>query len=146
LKDPKNNNNSNTPNTDIKTEPVIKNLLSRIPKNVADSFSEEQLTHLMTAIGSRSWGKHTIDKRGTFKIPLYKWRFYYVVLLGKNHRELSRKEKHVSLMTSATFSTLFLLFCATFGLLILYLIKSALGIDLISGFSFGIWGWFKGLW
>jgi hypothetical protein len=117
-----------------------------MPINIADSFSEEQLTHLMTAIGSRSWGKHAVDKRGTFKIPLYKWRFYYVVLFGKNYRELSRKEKHVSLITSAIFSTLFLLFCATLGLLIIYLIKSALGIDLISGYSFGIWTWFKGLW
>jgi len=28
------------------------------------------------------------------------------------------------------------------GVLILYLVKSALGIDLIPGFSFGVWGWF----
>jgi len=29
------------------------------------------------------------------------------------------------------------------GVLILYLVKSALGIDLIPGFSFGVWGWFQ---
>jgi len=145
LKEPNKNNDSNTFNTNIKTEPVIKNLLSRIPKDIADSFSEEQLTYLMTAIGSRSWGKHTVDKRGTFKIPFYKWRFYYVLLLGRNHRELSRREKSLSLITSAIFSTIFLMFSATLGLLVLYLMKSALGIDLLPGFSFGIWHWFKGL-
>jgi hypothetical protein len=26
---------------------------------------------------------------------------------------------------------------------VLYLVKSALGIDLIPGFSFGVWGWFQ---
>ena len=29
------------------------------------------------------------------------------------------------------------------GVLILYLVKSALGIDLIPGFLFGVWGWFQ---
>jgi hypothetical protein len=32
---------------------------------------------------------------------------------------------------------------AAVGILVLYLIKSALGIDLIPGFSFGVWGWFQ---
>jgi hypothetical protein len=31
------------------------------------------------------------------------------------------------------------------GLLLLYLVKSALGIDLFDGYSFGIWHWFKSL-
>lgn len=130
----------------IKNNPVIKNLLARMPQSIADSFNDEQLTNLMTAIGSRSWGSHAVDKRGTFKIPLYKWRFYYVLLLGRNYRELSRKEKQFSLINVAIFSTLFLIFSASVGLLVLYLIKSALGIDLFSGFSLGIWHWFKGLW
>ena len=117
-----------------------------MPKDIAESFNDEQLTHLMTAVGSRSWGEHAIDKRGTFKIPFYKWRFYYVLLVGRNHRELSRKEKRLSIVTAAIFSTVFLMFSAAIGILVLYLIKSALGIDLIPGFSFGVWSWFKSLW
>lgn len=35
------------------------------------------------------------------------------------------------------------LFSVLTGLLLLYLLKSALGIDLVPGFSLGIWGWFK---
>ena len=36
------------------------------------------------------------------------------------------------------------MFSTLLGLLILYLVKSALGIDLVPGFSLGTWGWFKG--
>jgi len=146
LKTSLDNTQSNAPKQSVKNDPVIKNLLSRMPKKVAESFDDEQLTNLMTAIGSRSWGNHAVDKRGTFKIPFYRWRFYYVLLIGRNHRELTRHEKRFSLVTSAIFSSIFLMFCAALGLLVLYLIKSALGIDLLPGFSFGIWTWFKGLW
>lgn len=131
------------PNQKIAEQPAIKKLLSRMPENVANSFTDEQLTHLLTAVGSRSWGKHKIDLRGTFKLPFYQWRFYYVLLAGKNHRELSRQEKRMSIIIAAIVSSLFLIFCTGLGLLILYLIKSALGIDLFPNFSLGIWGWFK---
>jgi hypothetical protein len=69
-----------------------------------------------------------------------------VLLLGKNHRGLSRKEKQLSLLTSTLVLSVFLVLCALGGLLLLYLIKSAMGIDLFSGFSLGIWTWFKGVW
>lgn len=146
MKTSSDNTQSTTSNRSVKNDPVIKNLLSRMPKKVAESFDDEQLTNLMTAIGSRSWGNHAVDKRGTFKIPFYRWRFYYVMLIGRNHRELTRQEKRLSLVTSAILSSIFLMFCSALGLLVLYLIKSALGIDLLPGFSFGIWTWFKGLW
>ena len=116
-----------------------------MPEDIADSFTDEQLTYLLTAIGSRGWGKHKIDCRGTFRFPFYQWRFYYVLLAGKNHRELSRQEKNMSIIVTTIISTLFLIFSISLGLLILYLIKSALGIDLLPHFSLGIWGWFKGV-
>jgi hypothetical protein len=127
----------------ISNQPAIIKLLSRMPEEVAASFTDEQLTHLLTAVGSRGWGKHKVDFRGTFKLPFYQWRYYYVLLAGKNYRELSRQEKRMSLVITAVASSLFLTFSAVLGLLVLYLIKSALGIDLFPGFSLGIWGWFK---
>lgn len=130
----------------IKDEQAIINLLSKMPKPVADSFNEEQLTHLFTIVSARSWAEHSVDLRGTFKIPFYSWRFYYVFLLGKNHRDLSRQEAGMSLFTKAILITVLLIFCTMLGLLILYLIKSALGINILPNYSFGIWGWFKGLW
>jgi hypothetical protein len=114
-----------------------------MPEEVAASFTDEQLTHLLTAVGSRGWGKHKVDFRGTFKLPFYQWRYYYVLLAGKNYRELSRQEKRMSLVITAVASSLFLTFSAVLGLLVLYLIKSALGIDIFPEFSLGIWGWFK---
>ena len=127
----------------IQNDPAIQTLLSRMPSNVAASFSNEQLMHIKTAIGARRWGKHQVDFRGTFKVPLMPWRYYYVFLLGKNYRHLSPKEKRIALLTATVFTTVFLGFCILIGMLTLYLVKSALGIDIFPGFSLGIWGWFK---
>lgn len=129
----------------IKDEMAMKKLLSRMPKHVSDSFNEDQLLYLKIALGARNWGHHKVDIRGTFPIPFVSRRIYYVFLLGKNHRELSRGEKAMSAFTLSLFLSLFLLFCIASGLLILYLLKSALGVDLIPGVSFGVWSWFKGL-
>ena len=72
-------------------------------------------------------------------------KFYYVLLLGKNHRDLTRSEKAISALTMSLFSSMFVILSTLLGLLVLYLIKSALGIDIIEGFSFGVWTWFKGV-
>jgi hypothetical protein len=127
----------------IKDEPSIRKLLSRIPDDVAKSFSDEQLLHLKVALGSRKWGKHKIDFRGTFIVPFISHKFYYVILLGKNYRDLTRSEKTISALTMSLFFSIFVIFSTLLGLFILYLVKSALGIDIIDGFSFGVWTWFK---
>jgi hypothetical protein len=127
----------------ISNQPAIKKLLSRMPDDVANSFTDDQLTHLLTVVGSRSWGKHKVDIRGTFKLPFYQWRYYYVILAGRNYRELNRQEKRLSFLITTLLSSLFLICSAVLGLLMLYLIKSALGINLFPGFSLGIWSWFK---
>jgi hypothetical protein len=66
--------------------------------------------------------------------------------MGRNHRNLTRKEQVISALTVAGFITLFVIFSILFGLLALYLLKSALGINLFENFSLGIWTWFKLLW
>lgn len=133
-------------NANIKDEIAIKNLLSRMPSEVATSFTDRQLMHLKLAMGSRDWGKHKVDFRGTFPLPFVRSRIYYVFLMGRNFRELSRKEQVASAFTIAMFITLFITFSVLMGILVLYLIKSALGINIFKDFSFGIWDWFKGLW
>ncbi|NVK56579.1 MAG: 3-phosphoshikimate 1-carboxyvinyltransferase [Alteromonadaceae bacterium] len=130
----------------VKDEAAIKNLLSRMPTSVATSFNEEQLIHLKLALAARKWGKHKVDIRGTFPVPFMRSRIYYVFLMGRNFRELSRREQVVSAFSVAVFITLFITFSVLMGLLVLYLIKSALGINIFKDFSFGIWDWFKGLW
>jgi hypothetical protein len=130
----------------IRSEPAIQNLLGRMPSKVSETFSDEQLLSLKVAIGSRSWGKHKIDFRGTFPIPFVSAKIYFVFLMGRNYRNITRREQLISAFTLALFVTLLIIFSVLMGILVLYLLKSALGIDLIDGFSFGIWDWFKGLW
>ncbi len=131
--------------TSVRQDPVIKRLLGKLPDDIADSYSEQQLQGLRVALGDRTWGKHFIDKRGTFAITFVRWRFYYVFLLGKNRRAYTRREKHASLLMFMGLILLFLCISVLLGLLALYLLKSALGIDLLEGTSLGVWDWFKGL-
>ena len=126
---------------DIKTDPVISRLLERMPDKVAKSFSEEQLAYLRNAIGAREWGRHKVDLRGTIKF--FKWRYYYVVLAGRNRRSLSDKELRVAALVNAALIAGFVTFSILLGIVALYLIKSALGINLIDGWSLGLWDWFK---
>ena len=118
-------------------------LLARMPANVADSFTDQQLLHLKTAIGSRNWGRHSVDLRGTLTFPFIRWRYYYVFLLGRNRRSLSDRERQLSLLMTACILLGVILVSIAMGLLALYLLKSAAGIDLFPGFSLGIWDWFK---
>ncbi|OJF67702.1 3-phosphoshikimate 1-carboxyvinyltransferase [Alteromonas sp. V450] len=128
---------------DIHQDPVITRLLEKMPKKVASSFNEEQLSHLRNAIGAREWGKHKLDVRGTVKF--LKWRYYYVILAGRNRRSLSEKEVKVARVLTASIVATFITFAVLLGLIVIYLIKSALGINLIDGWSLGLWTWFKEL-
>ncbi|WP_415890382.1 3-phosphoshikimate 1-carboxyvinyltransferase [Neptuniibacter sp. SY11_33] len=117
-------------------------LMKRLPDDLQDSFSQEQIDALKVAFGARKWGKHPVDIRGT--VNIWTWRYYFVFLMGRNQRSLSRRERQISLMMKTFFLFVFLMFSTVMGLLVIYLLKSAAGIDLFPGFSLGIWGWFKG--
>ena len=122
---------------------TLQSLLAKMPMDVQNSFTEKQLSHMRLALGARTWGAHKVDLRSTFKF--FRYRYYYVFVAGRNRRELSRKEKRAGMLIQSSLITGFVLFSACFGILVLYLAKSALGIDLIPGFSFGVWDWFKSL-
>ncbi|MEP2653153.1 MAG: hypothetical protein ABJH06_14300 [Paraglaciecola sp.] len=133
-------------NNDVKQEPSMQQFLSKMPLNIVDSFSDKQLLYLKVALGSRKWIKHKVDVRGTFFIPFFSNRIYYVFLMGRNYRELSRNEKAISSLSLLIFTTMLVFVSIVLGLLALYLVKSALGINLFQNFSLGIWDWFKELW
>lgn len=118
-----------------------KGLRERLPTELRDSFSQEQLSALKIAFGARKWGSHKVDVRTTFKF--WQYRYYFILLLGRNRREMSRREKQTAQLIQAAFIAGFLLFSTLLGILVLYLIKSALGIDIFPGYSFGVWSWFK---
>lgn len=124
-------------------DPFIAGLKERLPEELRESFTEEQLEALKLAFGTRSWGKHSVDLRGTVKF--WHRRYYFVFLSGRNYRQLSRLEQELSLLGKATVLAAILLACGLVGLVLLYLLKSALGIDIFPDYSFGVWTWFKGL-
>ena len=125
----------------IQADPVITKLLDKVPADMRGSFSEEQLLALKLALGGRTWGAHAVDARWTLK--WWRWQYYFVFLAGRNRRVLTDREHAIQRMAMATTLAVFLTFCGLLGILILYLVKSAMGIDLIPGFSFGVWDWFK---
>lgn len=127
--------------SELRSDPAVKSLLERMPKSIQNSFTEEQLSHLKIAIGARQWGNHVIDYRGVIKI--FRYRYYYVLLAGRNRRELSAKEQKIASVAQAIFFIVIFSLITVLTFLSLYLIKSALGIDIFEGFSFGIWDWFK---
>jgi len=126
----------------LKNEVGLRKLLDRMPREVQDSFTEEQLVNIKIAVGARTWGSHAIDLRSTIKF--FRYRYYYVFVAGRNRRELSARERRLGLLIQAVALGMFLTFSALLGVLVLYLLKSAAGIDIFPGFSFGIWSWFKG--
>ena len=125
----------------IQSDPVITKLLDKVPANMRGSFSDAQLLALKIALGGRTGGAHALDLRFTLK--WWRWQYYFVLLAGRNRRTLTEREKRIQRLALALVVAVFLLFSTAVGILVLYLVKSALGIDLIPGFSFGVWGWFQ---
>lgn len=133
---------STAPSDDIRQDPAIQKLLERMPAELQQSFTEAQLSYLRVALGARQWGKHKVDLRGT--LGLGSWRYYYVLVAGRNKRSEHRSHK-AGLFMQAVLLSVLLVMSTMLGLLLLYLLKSALGIDLFADFSLGIWSWFKEL-
>ena len=119
----------------------MQELLRRMPDEVARSFSVRQLQGLKSAISARQLGRHPVDIRGS--VPVIRHRYYFAVLAGRNRREMTAEEKAIDNMFAVIVLLAFLCFCMACGLVTLYLIKSALGIDVFDSFSFGLWGCVK---
>jgi hypothetical protein len=128
-------------NHSIQTDPVITKLLDKVPSEMRGSFTDAQLVALKVALGGRTWGAHAVDARWTLK--WWRWQYYFVFLAGRNRRVLTDREQTIQRLAMATVLAVVLTVGTVLGVLILYLVKSALGIDLIPGFSFGVWGWFQ---
>ncbi|WP_442802082.1 MULTISPECIES: hypothetical protein [unclassified Shewanella] len=129
----------------IRQDPIIEKLLKKLPTDIADSYTDKQLQGFRVALGDRTWAKHFVDNRGTFAFPFIRLRFFYVFLLGKNKRAYTRREKHASMLMFVGLVLSFIAISMLLGLFTLYILKSALGIDLMEGTSLGIWDWFKDL-
>lgn len=126
----------------IRTDPFIKRILGRMSSENRDSFTEDQLISLKSVLSGQKWEKHPLDIRGVLRF--WRWSYYYVFIAGKETRALSRRQEQVTRTAYAFFIFGFFVFSTLLGLVTLYLIKSALGINIMSGESLGFWGWLKG--
>jgi len=131
------------PTRSIRKDPDIMSLLSRLPQETASLLTDTQLSHLKVAIGSGQYRKHKVDLRGTLPVPFFTYRIYFVLLMGRNIRSLSRQEKSIAVTSMLLLTVIFLVFSTTLGLVIIYVLKSALGINLFEGYSLGLWDWLK---
>jgi hypothetical protein len=121
----------------------VNQLLNSMDKSVAESFTYKQRKALQKSISTQAWRNHNIDFRPTLALPFLPWSFYIVFLVGINRRGLSPTERFIAF-------TMFLLAIFIVGLviigcvfLLIYLLKSWLGIDLFPNESLGIWDIFK---
>ena len=92
----------------IRNDPDVMNLLCRLPDETALSLTDKQLRHIKVAVGNGGYRKHKIDYRGTIPIPFYPSRVYFVLLMGRNIRVVTRNEKSMALMTILLLTILFL--------------------------------------
>lgn len=83
---------------------------------------------------------HRVDIRKSF--PFLRKRYYLVFLLGRDMRRYARKESTLFRVLMTGLVTFGILFCIASLLLGLYMIKSALGIDLFEHFHLGLWDWY----
>lgn len=119
---------------DIREDPFIKGLLDRIPEKVSVTFSDEQLSHIKVACGAQRGQRHPVDIRGKLNLKL--WRSYYVFLMGRDRRHISRKEKRMGNGAKFFFWCAFLFFSIVLGWMVLFLarflVHAGFGIDFIA--------------
>ena len=122
----------------IALSPAALALLSRLPKHVRSTLSAVQIEAIICAVhGDRT--RHMVDLR--LSVPVLSRRYYVTFLLGRERRTWQRLLQEGQLdarLISALFAliSVTLLGLAVMGaILAMYLVKSALGIDLFTGAS-----------
>lgn len=119
-------------------DPFTNNVINSIPVNMRETFSDEQLDALQQALAKvHSRSRHLLDVR--VQISLYWTRYYIVFLLGRdmrshvqeillNRRQRSSRAAQIGFIALAGW---FLIAgISVTGFIVLYLLKSALGIDI----------------
>jgi len=121
----------------------VNQLLSGMEKSVAETFTYKQRKALQKSITTQDWRSHNVDFRPTLALPFMPWSFYIVFLVGVNRRGLLPAERFIAFtmfLLVIFFMGLFVFGCI---LVLIYLLKSWLGIDLFPNESLGIWDKFK---
>lgn len=113
-------------------DPFFRTHFSRIDQDVAASFTPEQRRAIKLMFASRASRRHSLDIRRS--VSIFGKRFYIVLLGGVERRdkERLRREGMVSGMLDAIASLIGIVALLIPVGILLYFIKSGLGIDIIS--------------
>lgn len=117
-------------------DPFIDTFFSRIPQEVAASFTPAQLDAVKLAFGTRVHGAHAIDMRLT--VPLGRRWGYLVLLAGLEHRTFRRRSLGRLLRSMLKFSnamalSLFVLLFVGSLLAVVYVGKRSAGLNVFPG-------------
>jgi hypothetical protein len=124
-----------SPAADPTQDPLIATFLHRVGPKLAATFTAEQLAAVRLAFSARAIGRHAVDWRRTFRVLR---RGYYVVFLfGRDARGDGRRQERPPGLVAQALVLLVLVGWLTGAILfvaaLLYLAKTALGIDLFPG-------------
>ncbi|AYC17461.1 hypothetical protein DZA65_00547 [Dickeya dianthicola] len=105
--------------------------------------SKQRLAVEQAVLSITTSSMHWVDVRKSF--PFFSRRYYFVFLFGLDHRKRPRKESTLFRILLTVLILFIGLSCTLAALLTLYMIKSALGIDIFPHFHLGIWDWWLSL-
>lgn len=125
----------------LRDEPLVRELLAKLPAQGRDSLTDNQIRTLLVALHGQPDGNRDSDSGSNE----YFWRTYdEMVTLNGGLKNASAKGGSALAFLSRMAVMTGLLGALLVSLVVaLYLVKSALGIDLLPGYSFGFWDWFK---
>jgi len=121
-------------------DPYSHSVIQRLSPAIRASLTLAQRTAIEEALmGGQASKGHLVDLR--LQIPLFFGRYYVVFLVGRDRRVSTQREEARRLKTLSVSSILFFVFfllspVAGLVLLILYAIKTALGIDVMPDWHF----------
>lgn len=119
-------------------DPYTNSVINSIPEDVRGTFSSRQLAELQQALSKvHNRSRHLVDVR--VQIPLYWTRYYMVFLLGRdmrshvqeiliNRRQRDSRAAQIGFISLAVWLLLAGIVVTAF--IVLYLIKSAVGINI----------------
>lgn len=120
---------------DAHTDAFTLHVYNSIDEDIRNTFTPRQVHAIETAIrANKPYQKHPFDVRGV--IPLYFLKLYFVVLMGRDKRSATKNreaKRRVRTAISSALLSFYLLSCMLIPvlLMLLYLIKSFAGIDLL---------------
>ena len=124
--------------------PAIERFYAQLDPQISEELTPEQKAGVEKAVLAITLGaRHKVDIRRSF--PFFGKRFYLVFLLGRDLRQQHRQESTLSRILLTFLLLIAVLFVTSCILLTLYMIKSALVIDIFHNFHVGIWDWWLSL-